>query len=385
MSKYTQRADGRYVTRVKDGFKEDGKAKYKYVYAATEAELTKKVKSYERQQEHDYVDPEKTTITEWLDHWLNDVKKGTVAQNTWEFYRSVINVVIKPDLGAITLAKLQPKTIRTFYTKLKNEGLSDARINHTHVVLNNSMKVALEDGILDRNPCFHSTVKEKAKKPQKKKDIFVFTQDQIDALIAYQSGWWKAFVHLGWATGMRREELLGLRWMDIDTKKCTVSIFQALIYTEDEGLKIVPPKNESSFRTITVDKSCMAEMLRHQESQKEERRVAGVILNARDLVFSIKGALPDPRNISKEFKDRCLKAGLPEESHLHALRHTHATQLLKAGVHPKKVQYRLGHSTYQMTMDIYSHVTPEMQDDIPEILTALRTVKKRGRASTQPR
>ena len=131
-------------------------------------------------------------------------------------------------------------------------------------------------------------------------------------------------------------------------------------------------KNDASYRTIPVDMPCIAELLRYKADQKEHRRVVGFMQHGKDLVFGIEGQPANPRWVSKHFKDLCLAAALPDESHLHALRHTHATQLMPAGVHPKKVQYRLGHATYQMTMDIYSHVTPDMQDGIAELLSTFR-------------
>jgi len=375
LSKYSRRVDGRYCTRVKSGVGTDGKSIYKALCANTEKELDAKVNSYLRQSERNYINPEKTTLAVWLDHWLHNVKRGTVTQATWEFYRCIIQSCINPVIGPKTLAKITPSDIRTLYLKLRADGLSASRINQTHMTINSSMKVAVEDGVLLKNPCDNSTVRKKAKKPDKKVERFIFEQEQIEKLLKSLSGWWKAFTLLAWSTGMRREELLGLRWMDVDTKNGLISIVQAVTVTQDEGIAIGPLKNDASYRTITVDKTCIAELLRYKADQKEHRRVVGFMQHGKDLVFGIEGQPANPRWVSKHFKELCLAAGLPEESHLHALRHTHATQLLRAGVHPKKVQYRLGHATYQMTMDIYSHVTPDMQDGIAELLSTFRQKK----------
>lgn len=302
-------------------------------------------------------------------------KKGTVRQNTWEFYRGIINSTISPEIGLKTLAKLQVSDIRTLYTKLQAEELSASRIHGVHVTLNSALRIAVEDGIIQANPCAHSTVRIKAKKADKKKDLFVFTQEQVEQFLKSLSGWWKSFVLLAWATGMRREELLGLRWMDVDAKKLTVSVVQTVVVSEENGIHIGKPKNDASYRTIQIDKPCMAELTRFRAQQKESRRVVGFLQHNTDLVFGINGKMADPRQISKDFKKLAIAAGLPKESHLHTLRHTHATQLLRAGVNAKIVQHRLGHSTYQMTMDTYSHVTPDMQDGIADILTQLRAKK----------
>lgn len=375
--KYSIRSDGRVATRIRIGTKLNGDPDYKYLCARTEKELDAKVDSYTRQSESNYVDPEKTTIAAWMDHWLNTVKKGTVEHATWEFYRCIIKTLINPSVGLKTLANLQPADIRTLYSNLRSDGLSVSRIHATHVTLNSAMAVAVEDGVILSNPCAKKTVREQAKKVDVKIERFVFAQEQIDALLASvkDNTWWRAFIHLAWASGMRREELLGLRWMDIDQKKMTVSISRAVVITQDNGIEIDNLKNDASYRTIKIDKPVMTDLLRLRSEQKESRRVVGFMQHDRDLVFSINGAVADPRQISKDFKRLALAAGLPSESHLHALRHTHATQLLKAGVHAKIVQYRLGHSSYQITMDTYSHVTPDLQDDISRVLQVIRTNK----------
>ena len=373
--KVKQRADGRYATRIKTGIDPDGKTIYKYLCANSEKELDAKIEDHVRQSESEYVDPDKTTVTQWMEHWLTIVKKDSVRQNTWEFYRCIIDALINPSIGTKTLSKLAPRDIRSLYAKLRSTGLSSGRIHQTHVTINSAMKVAVEDGILTKNPCNNSTVKEKAKKPDVKQERFVFSQDHIDTLLKSLNGWWKAFVFLAWSTGMRREELLGLRWMDIDLKKGLVSVVKAVTVSQEEGIVSGKLKNDSSYRTITINKQCCAELLKHQATQKESRRVVGIMQYNKDIIFSVDGELADPRLISKQFKKLALAAGLPKESHLHAIRHTHATQLLRAGIHPKKVQYRLGHATYQMTMDTYSHVTPEMQEDIIEVLNELMTKK----------
>ena len=115
LSKYSRRVDGRYSTRVKNGVGTDGKSIYKALCANTEKELDVKVNSYLRQSEKSFVNPEKTTLAVWLDHWLHNVKRGTVTQATWEFYRCIIQSCINPVIGPRTLAKLTPSDIRTLY------------------------------------------------------------------------------------------------------------------------------------------------------------------------------------------------------------------------------------------------------------------------------
>ena len=367
MAKYTQRTDGRYSTRIKTGIKDDGTADYKYLTATSEEVLDKLVASHRRQAEGTHVDPNKTTMSQWMESWLNDVKKGTVRQNTWEFYRGIINHCIKPHIGTITMANLQASDLRKLYTTLQAKGLSNARIHHAHVALNNALTVAIDDGVLQTNVCQKKTVREKARPPETKSEKVVLSKAQALALIISLDGWWKMLVLLAWSTGMRLGELLGLRWADVDEKKRTISVVKTITHSAEKGVESGDPKNSSSFRTLTIDKSCMVELQKWRNQQKDSRRVVGMLQLSKDLVFGINGKPANPRTVSREFKDISKAAKLPPEVHFHSLRHTHATELLKAGVHPKKVQYRLGHSTFQITMDTYSHVTPDMQDEIADI------------------
>ena len=123
--------------------------------------------------------------------------------------------------------------IRNLYSKLRTEVLSVGRIHQTHVTLNNALRVAVEDGVLPNNPCSKATVREKAKAPDIKIERFVYEQEQVETLPKTLSGWWKAFVLPALSTGMRREERLSLRWMDVDTKKNTISVVQSVTITQD--------------------------------------------------------------------------------------------------------------------------------------------------------
>jgi len=137
-----------------------------------------------------------------------------------------------------------------------------------------------------------------------------------------------------------------LRWSDVNEKKRIITVIQTVTHSSDDGVEIGKPKNDSLFRSITIDQSCMVELQKWHNQQRESRRVVGIAQLSKDLVLGINGQPANPRTVSREFKDLAKSANLPPEAHFHTLRHTHATELLKAGVHPKKVQYRLGHSTF---------------------------------------
>ncbi|MEN6565396.1 MAG: site-specific integrase [Veillonellales bacterium] len=155
-----------------------------------------------------------------------------------------------------------------------------------------------------------------------------------------------------------------------------LSVNQVVVYTKEFGPIIEAPKNESSFRTIPFPVEIARELKPYRLKQKEHRLNMGLKYINKDLVFCNEDGTPlDPRRVGKQVKSIISKAGLPTVLSLHCLRHTHATQLLRLGVHPKVVQYRLGHSTFQQKMDTYSHVIPQMQDIIVEQLSDLLSMK----------
>nr|WP_026329434.1 site-specific integrase [Propionispira raffinosivorans] len=274
------------------------------------------------------------------------------------------------------LAKLQPQAIRAFYDEKKSTGLSDRSVQYMHTVLNAALKQAVLDEIIEKNPCTVASVR--IKKPQRTKEINVLSQEQVNKLLAAATDWRKIIFFIAWGTGLRREELLGLRWQDIDFKQGTLSVNTTVICTKAFGSMINKPKNTSSYRTIPISKEILHDLQKYRVVVKSEQ-LSSLNYENNDLVFARKDGKPhDPRRLSKDFKKFIISAGLPEKFHLHDLRHTHATQLLQLGVHPKVVQYRLGHSTFQQTMDTYSHVFPQMQDGIADMMSAMLPNKKQS-------
>jgi len=162
-------------------------------------------------------------------------------------------------------------------------------------------------------------------------------------------------------TGMRLGEILGLRWVDLRNNLTLISVTQQL-YKRRGVCQFVPPKSKYSRRSIAVP-SVLTELLgRHRVQQEGERALLGIELKEEDLVFAHYDGSPlDPATVYHTFSDTLAGAGIPH-IRFHDLRHTHATLLLQAGVHPKIVQERLGHSSISVTIDMYSHVVPGLQE-----------------------
>jgi integrase len=162
-------------------------------------------------------------------------------------------------------------------------------------------------------------------------------------------------------TGMRRGELLGLRWYDIDLALASLSVSQTLHKLHNGQYIVRDPKSARSRRQIDLPPSLALLLRQHKSKQQAQRILLGKPLADSDLLFSHPDGRPlDPDVISHAFSKIIRKAGLPH-IRLHDLRHTHATLLLKAGVHPKIVSERLGHANIGITLDTYSHVLPGLQ------------------------
>jgi len=368
-----KRADGRYQKKVCTHHDDEGNPVYKFVYAKSKEELDDKVSELKRKISRvSYIDTDTYPLGDWLDEWINTIVKDKLRQNTWESYETVIRLHLKPKLGSIPLGKLQPQAIRKVFTEKITEGYSGRSVQYMHTILSAALKQAVIDDILIKNPCMA------VQKPRKtKKEINPLSQEQTNTFLATAKNTvFYTILFLAWGSGLRREELLGLRWKDVDTKKGTITVNQTVIVTKD-GPTISEPKNKSSYRTIPIQKEIITSLQSHKVVINEQQLQGGLGYTKLDLVFPRPNGLPrDPRQLSKDFKAVAKKAGLPDKFTLHDLRHTHATQLLALGIHPKIVQYRLGHSTFQQTMDTYSHVLPQMQDGIADMLSGLLTTQK---------
>jgi integrase len=185
-------------------------------------------------------------------------------------------------------------------------------------------------------------------------------------------------VLLGVTTGLRRGEILGLRWSDIDLATCTIAVVQSLEQTK-EGLRFKAPKTHRSRRSIVLGAMTVEALRSHRAKQAEERLALGPGYEDQDLVCPRPGGTPwAPDVFSTTFAAFVRRSGM-KPFRFHDLRHTHATHLLKAGVHPKIVSERLGHSAVGITLDTYSHVLPSMQQDAMRLIdAALQTAMKKS-------
>lgn len=315
-----------------------------------------------------YIEPSELTLKEFLLKWLEDYCESNLAPSTFESYEMIIKTHLIPVLGNIKVENLEPMHVKRYQThKLKSGrkdgkegGLSKRTVQYHHRVLSKALKHAVRWKVMDNNPCNYID----APSPDKP-EIHSLSQEQIDKLLNIAENWVYDLIYIAVFTGMRRGEILALRWKDIDFKEKVIQVKQSVTKPTGKDLIFRQPKNKSSIRPINVDDGVIKILKRKRREQKENKlRAESKYNNEYDnLVF--RGAFGKPilpRRATRRFNLTAKKAEL-SDFRLHDLRHTHATLMLKAGVHPKIVQERLGHSTISQTLDTYSHVIPSMQKE----------------------
>jgi integrase len=313
----------------------------------------------------------------FLDDWL-EAQRQQLKETTWASYRVAVER-IKPALGRRKLKALAPLDIETFYSDLAESGsragkpLSAKSVRNTHVVLRKALSDAERLGLVPRNAAA-------AAKPPAVETVEHQTWDS-DQLVQFfehvtDDRYFAAYV-LAATTGMRRGEVLGLRWSDADLDAAQLAIRQTVTTVSYQPV-ITTPKTKRSRRVVYLDDHTIDVLRAHRRRQLDERKAAGPAWSDKhDLVFRDDlGDIVNPDWFSREFTRQVKASGLPK-IRFHDLRHSYATLALKAGVHPKVVSERLGHATVGITLDLYSHVTPAIARD------AANAVASRLFATTQ--
>jgi integrase len=324
-----------------------------------------------------YADPTKMTLTAWLEQWLVEAK-GTVGRKTWERYSEITKVHLMPALGTISLAKLAPVHVQAYYAdalasgrKSGNGGLSAQTVVHHARVLSTALRRAKALRLISNNP-----VEDTSQPRVERREIEVLEPTEAAALLAAaRRNRMFPIIFLALATGLRRGEILGLRWSDVDMSRHVLTVAQSLEQTSAGGLVLKAPKTKRSRRTIALSPALVEELTSHRANQAAERLALGMGRDPGGLVFTnIDGGPLRPDGITWRFA-KLVKLAKVKRISFHSLRHTHATDLLRAGVHPKIASERLGHSSVAVTMDIYSHALPGLQEDAAQrIDAALRRV-----------
>lgn len=365
----TKRKDGRWQGYATVGYDpESSKPKKKYFYSKTRKEVQQLVaEALGKVQSGTYQEASKLKVADWFVIWLEEYQKMALRTTTYESYGMQSRLHILPAIGHHYLSKLETCHLQALYNaKLqdgsrldgKKSGLSPRTVRYIHTIIHACLEQARREGKIMINPA--DSVK--LPKDSAKEHRFLDTDQVTKLLKAAQDSHYFTAYFLALNTGLRRGELLALRWKDIDLSESMVKVCGGLVRTKD-GLKFQEPKTKFSNRVIGIGPKVVQVLKTHKKEQNENRLAVGQAYQDQDLVFCNELGQPlDPRAITRHFERLLKKAGL-EKINFHGLRHTFATLSLQEGTDPRTTQEALGHHKVAFTLDVYSGVTAKMKQE----------------------
>lgn len=324
-----------------------------------------------------YAEPTKQNVREFVDDWLAAIA-STIRPSTLASYRRNLTQHVVPTIGSTPLRSLDAGALNSMYAQLlaggrrdtKEGGLSPRTVRYISTILHRALRDAVRWGRIPVNPADASDPPSAKVVREAQAAMKVWTGAQLDEFLSLASD---SRYHPAWltlaTTGMRRGELLALRWEDVDLEARTISIRRALVMITHAPQ--LGPTKTGKAHTIDLDARTIAALRAWRARQAQERLLMGAGYQDGGFIFTHPdGRWYHPERFSREF-DRAITRHKVERIRLHDLRHTWATLALVAGVHPKVVSERLGHSSIQITLDIYSHVTQAMSSDAAELVSRL--------------
>ncbi|MCL5744442.1 MAG: site-specific integrase [Acidobacteria bacterium] len=384
--------DGRWRAAVVTGRDADGRLKRKIFTAATRHEVADELtKALRDRQRGINIDPKKRTVADFLDSWLQSIKRD-VSPATYVSYEGAVRLHLKPGLGKILLSKLRPDHVQEFkQAKLEavmSSGpgvkkptkdqpapeprhLSAKTVQYLLLVLRMALGEACKLDLIPRN------VAELVDFPKiEHPEIRPYTPEEAqNFLLKAKEHRLGALFSAAIALGLRKGEALALKWSAIDFERGTLSVKLSLqrikLPGEKKGKLLLKEPKRSSRRTLNIPQVVLSELIQHRQRQEQERILAGSRWKDSEFVFTSGIGTPlEPRNVERAFSEIRLAAGLPRVR-IHDLRHTAATLLLAQGVHPRVVMELLGHSQIAITMNTYSHVVPALRKDAADKMDAI--------------
>ena len=309
-----------------------------------------------------FAKPGKATLGEYLKSWLLDYCSPNLSPRTQELYSYICEKHVLPTLGNIPLVDLRPQHLQRLYAEKVSAGLSNRTVQLIHVTLHKALKNAVKSGLLVRN------ITESVDTPKiQNREMRVMSETDLHIFLEYARNTpYYALFYTSLFTGMRRAELLALRWSDVDLELCQLSVTRSMQYiggvAPENRVSFREPKTAKSKRSIALSPSTVITLREHKAKQTELRQSLGYAPPLdNDLIFGHYDGSPLlPNSVTHAWIKLVRRCGL-RGIRLHDARHTHASLLLKQGVHPKIVQERLGHGSIQITLDLYSHIAPGLQ------------------------
>jgi integrase len=320
-----------------------------------------------------YVESSKATLGQFLtDEWLPGIR-ASVRPTTLDHYQRIVEAHVLPRLGALPLQRVTPAKLNAFYADVLAGGRRDGRgdlspktVRHVHTTLHKALSDAVRWGRLPRNPADHA----EPPKPRTA-EMKVWSAEQLRVFLEQVES---DRLHAAWllmaTTGMRRGEVLGLRWVDVNLEVGRLSVVQTLALVR-ERLIFGEPKTAKGRRSVALDRVTVAALRSHRALQLEERLAWGEAWQDTGLVFTREDGSPiHPSRFTEAFQRHAARARLPR-IRLHDVRHSYATAALTARIPAKVVSERLGHANVSITLDTYSHVLPSLEEEAASVVARL--------------
>ncbi len=316
---------------------------------------------------NEYTHDSNITLKELSTLWLKSITSD-VEPNTYKFYDYNLQAYILPEIGTLPIKQIQPITVDVLLNTLKEKpfpkspnGLSISTIRHVRSTLSACLSYAVSRQMLHTNPCTEIRLRRPSYQI-KSTDVFT-TEETITFLRHAKEEYYYIYFLLALETGMRQNEILALVWENVDFKNGIIRVDRAIKKNDKDGLVIGDPKTSAGVRSVAVRDKLLIALKRHKAKQNREKLKAGNEYVDQGLVVAnLKGKVVNQRHLQRVMRRIIEKAKVPQIPPRN-LRHTHATLLLSAGVPPKVIQERLGHSDITITLNIYSAVLPHMQTE----------------------
>jgi len=357
-----RRGDHKFLIRIYQGCDPDtGKRRYlnKMVHGTKKHAQKTLTKMLRDKDMGTLQEPSRVSLDSHLDTWLETVAKHRVKPDTLDQYTRILKY-LRPDLGPKQLSQLQPHEIQATLAAMMDRGLSARTVRYAHSVLRSALQQAVKWRMILTNPADAVDLPH-----MQKREITPMNAEQAEAFLeAARNDVLYSYFATVLTLGLRPSEGAGLVWGDIDLTVGRLGVRRTIKRRKGGGWYFDEPKTRQSRRNLPMPGSLTSILLKHQEEGYS---------SAHGLVFcTSSGEALDVRNVAqRNYKRILLAAGLPSSFRLYDLRHTCATLLLLAGVHPKVVSERLGHTTIRETMDTYSHVLPSMQREASEAIEGI--------------
>jgi integrase len=331
------------------------------------------------------VEDERLLVREYLEAWLQRCEVRGLRPGTVRSYRFNMSLYVLPYIGNLALGALTAQRLNGLYRTLLRSGrrggergVGARSVRYAHTILNRALADAVKLGLVERNVAVaadppSARAARAAPRP-------TWTAEELRSFLAAAKGdpFYAAY-YLAAATGVRRSELLGACWKDIDLTRREMRVVQTLIVLGRE-LQTGLPKSDRGRRAIALDEQTVAVLTEHRSVQEDRAWAIGRTLARSDRVFSKPDGSPiHPAVFAYHFQRGVARSGLPKIA-VHDLRHTHATLALQLGIHPKIVSERLGHASVMITLDTYSHALPSLQREAAEAFGGLLQVRDSSRA-----